>query len=596
MHDSSRLLNIAKLSFMSIVLIWNLNCRAEEKSESATIHSENSQTTSDINNTDSTRVESIKLIRPKYTDELNKESSSFVADPDSLDPLPLKKESLKDDEEPVLDDIKAILKTQNKSLQTENKTPKKKKIKTQKSTQNSNIAPVKNIKTVETVKITSAPKKQKKKALKKSKYAPNDKPSSDKKIVNAENEKKDVDQMSQLNDDAPDYLQEQKFHNLYQKFNNAPTPQETWVKALASDQNIKTYVVQKGDTLASISETLFGDVQFWPKIWALNQVGITNPHHIFPGQKIFFLEGTAETAPVVQVGDSSDLGLIVQKQLPPETNKFGKQSDSLGKYDVQNTEFNSNDKLLNRDKKKTNVYNEPPDSFPRTFPSKYLTPLTPSVTVLDFENKKMIDKPIENPYLLSSNRIKTDLQIKTSDLDKLVCRKGHYMPSIVEVDSQAGEQLSEKEYFMLVREDLKLTRLKNTFVYRRNGLVKMNSNGSMRVEQCIENSNSDVILVTADSLSAQILPPTEVVSSIKSGNRILDGFVVYGQSFFTKGQFVLLNADRGDLQKEQEYHVFSEEFGQNVGVIKVVEKTGTIALGFITQSSNLVKNGDSIVQ
>ena len=38
--------------------------------------------------------------RPRI-DDLQKESSSFVADPDPLDPLPLKKESLKEDEEPI---------------------------------------------------------------------------------------------------------------------------------------------------------------------------------------------------------------------------------------------------------------------------------------------------------------------------------------------------------------------------------------------------------------------------------------------------------------------------------------------------------------
>jgi len=51
--------------------------------------------------------------RPRM-DDLQKESSSFVADPDPLDPLPVKKESLKEDEEPVLEDIKSVLNSPTK--------------------------------------------------------------------------------------------------------------------------------------------------------------------------------------------------------------------------------------------------------------------------------------------------------------------------------------------------------------------------------------------------------------------------------------------------------------------------------------------------
>ena len=42
----------------------------------------------------------------------------------------------------------------------------------------------------------------------------------------------------------------------------------------------------KGDTLYDISKRLFGDTKYWPKIWALNNGKILNPHLILPGHPI----------------------------------------------------------------------------------------------------------------------------------------------------------------------------------------------------------------------------------------------------------------------------------------------------------------------
>ena len=45
------------------------------------------------------------IVRPRNAEE----SSSFMGDPDQLDPLPVNRENLKEDEEPVLDDIRQVL-------------------------------------------------------------------------------------------------------------------------------------------------------------------------------------------------------------------------------------------------------------------------------------------------------------------------------------------------------------------------------------------------------------------------------------------------------------------------------------------------------
>lgn len=47
------------------------------------------------------------------------------------------------------------------------------------------------------------------------------------------------------------------------------------------------YVIQPGDTLWSISQRFLNDPYAWPQLWSLNEY-ITNPHWIYPGNKIYF--------------------------------------------------------------------------------------------------------------------------------------------------------------------------------------------------------------------------------------------------------------------------------------------------------------------
>jgi hypothetical protein len=46
------------------------------------------------------------------------------------------------------------------------------------------------------------------------------------------------------------------------------------------------YVIKKGDTLWGLSDHFLKDPFYWPNLWARNQQQITNPHLIFPGQKL----------------------------------------------------------------------------------------------------------------------------------------------------------------------------------------------------------------------------------------------------------------------------------------------------------------------
>lgn len=109
--------------------------------------------------------------------------------------------------------------------------------------------------------------------------------------------------------DEPDANRELRFHRLYSKYNQNPTPVEAWETAVAGRQS-QTYFVQRGDTLWDVSKTLFGDPNYWPKVWSLNAGQILNPHDISPALQIQFYPGSSENVPSLAVSDkveSSDV-------------------------------------------------------------------------------------------------------------------------------------------------------------------------------------------------------------------------------------------------------------------------------------------------
>lgn len=81
-----------------------------------------------------------------------------------------------------------------------------------------------------------------------------------------------------------------------------PIPDETW-KTIAGEKMTEKYTITKGDTLSDISKRLFGDSKYWPKVWAINNNSITNPHRIKPGVLIAFTPGTGSSLPSISLND-----------------------------------------------------------------------------------------------------------------------------------------------------------------------------------------------------------------------------------------------------------------------------------------------------
>ncbi len=74
------------------------------------------------------------------------------------------------------------------------------------------------------------------------------------------------------------------------------------IQTVAAEEG-QIYTIKKGDTLWDLSQRFMNDPYYWPNVWSKNPQ-ITNPHLIFPGQKIRILDGRLEIIPAFTESDT----------------------------------------------------------------------------------------------------------------------------------------------------------------------------------------------------------------------------------------------------------------------------------------------------
>src|SRR5450631_1372373 len=75
--------------------------------------------------------------------------------------------------------------------------------------------------------------------------------------------------------------------------------------AVAQEQDDMTiYVIKQGDTLWGLSDRFIKDPNYWPNMWSKNSL-ITNPHVIYPGQKVRVFPDRLEFLPKDEYGNRS---------------------------------------------------------------------------------------------------------------------------------------------------------------------------------------------------------------------------------------------------------------------------------------------------
>ena len=103
-------------------------------------------------------------------------------------------------------------------------------------------------------------------------------------------------------DIGPNLEYEARLYNIYVNYHNSPTSEDEWLSVVGARQS-ELYQIQQGDTLWGVSETFFGDGNFWPKVWSVNN-RIENPHLISVGNQIQFVLGTESDAPMFTVTET----------------------------------------------------------------------------------------------------------------------------------------------------------------------------------------------------------------------------------------------------------------------------------------------------
>jgi hypothetical protein len=89
--------------------------------------------------------------------------------------------------------------------------------------------------------------------------------------------------------------------------------------ALAAEQDGPTiYVIKQGDTLWGLSERFIKDPKYWPNMWSKNDQ-ITNPHIIYPGQKVRVFPDRLEFISKEEAADPKKPAATVATSTAPAT-------------------------------------------------------------------------------------------------------------------------------------------------------------------------------------------------------------------------------------------------------------------------------------
>ena len=104
---------------------------------------------------------------------------------------------------------------------------------------------------------------------------------------------------------------EQNLYETYIQYYSKRVSAEEWSNIVGSKD---VYVIQSKDTLWDISRVLFGDPNYWPKLWSTNPA-ITNPHLIQPEGSLGFIYGTEGTPPSLNLVQ----GIAGEENLKPSS-------------------------------------------------------------------------------------------------------------------------------------------------------------------------------------------------------------------------------------------------------------------------------------
>lgn len=94
-----------------------------------------------------------------------------------------------------------------------------------------------------------------------------------------------------------------------------------------SSEGGDVYDVIDGDTLWDICQQFFGDPEYWPTLWSINNDEVTNPHYIYPGQRLRFQPGTDVRPPSIIVDPGEGEGIDFDENFTPLVHFIATEQD-----------------------------------------------------------------------------------------------------------------------------------------------------------------------------------------------------------------------------------------------------------------------------
>ncbi|MGZ3726139.1 MAG: LysM peptidoglycan-binding domain-containing protein [Pseudobdellovibrio sp.] len=560
---------------LSLLLLVSLRAHSQATDPAndapATTQESADNTSANNNNKPKSRVRNKNDVPPA-------ETSSFMGDSDNLDALKTNRDNIKGDAEPVLEEIKDL--------------------------------------------SSSETRKQKAEDQEKAKAEADAKAAEVKK-------QDDIAKGLNLTADSPDLALEKKFHDIYKKYNVNPTPEDVWAAA-SEKQTARLYQVQKGDTLWSISKILFGDPNFWPKLWSLNKQGILNPHFINPKMKVYFFEGDEQNSPTISVGELeaapakapeqaevatpltsntprdirgredlpakgpvSSTGVNTTKETNPELAKLSDASDSAEPVvgedgNIYATKIPYVDPKYRR---KPPAPYRSPHAIPQSLPLQVNATYYDLNTVKSTTPKIDLGKPIKSEFFYNNDIVLTDLLVETevrlkiTEVQKMRCTTGRLLKDI----SYSGDLLSE--YDMYERIDDVNTSTGVKYAYRYVGKAKSYQEHYLRVIDCKGIISTDFLILPKDKMKELATQKT----SDEDDARIIGGPDLNQQKFFSTLYYGYIDFGTHAYNVGQDYKTISEITDKVNGEFKVVEKFGSYGIVIFTNVKDQIAIGDRVL-
>ncbi|MBO9665234.1 MAG: LysM peptidoglycan-binding domain-containing protein [Bdellovibrio sp.] len=382
----------------------------------------------------------------------------------------------------------------------------------------------------------------------------------------------------------PDYEKENEFHAIYKRFNQEPTSEESWEKAVGARKS-ETYKVQKGNTLWDISNTFFGDPNFWPKIWSLNNDSILNPHEINPAMNIQFFPGTMADAPTVSLGAN-------------DTAKDEVVANGGGEAGANNAPVPKTHRKI------TPVLK----SLPSSLPSGRVGFFADDDGVVDVQlQNSQFPKHLESlGYYLADSVVVGVGSITGTEMDTKTA--GDFQHVYVQLPSNA------EKYYVAHKNmgDVTDPRSKD----RKGKMVEIQGEIEV-VEKVNEQKNIYRAIVRKAiqplEVGAVLLPghipmidPASSALSSSAGGKIMGGQFGKNRSLFSANSLVFLNGGSNQgFQEGQSFQVYADEALRNrqtdavmndrkIGIVKIVKVSPNFATAYVTNASEDILTGDYV--